>query len=118
VKRVNFLGHLRHGRLTVRGCTIVTVDKEGNELSRVFDKGKSVCLNLGDRVVVSNADLDVDEVASCRVETVYPDGNAGVVVVLGRVSDGSVHVMPSERAKAKNSQPKMGRVIHAPGESA
>lgn len=97
--RRNYAGTLRAGRLTTRGCREVRIDKNGDVVSELWNPTARLYANLGDRLVISNACLSVDEVAGAEVVAMFPSGEPGVRVIVGSVADGKVHVMKSRKAR-------------------
>lgn len=92
--RAIYVGTLRAGILSLqRGAFLRIVDAEGAIEKDVKDNRSSLCVNLGDRIVLSGAAENENAVA--EVTRIEPGWNERLHVkqVAGFVPDGAVHVM-------------------------
>lgn len=87
-----------------RGCFRRQIDKHGDVVLDDREVTRSLRSEIGDRLVVSNANLAVDEIAVVRVAMVIPDGHRekhAVRIVKGRISIAphDVYVQPLKTSR-------------------
>lgn len=84
-----------------RGCFVTQTDDEGNVVETYKDARRVLVANLGDRLILADADVAADRVASAEVTAVAADGVAlAVAIRFGTVVAGRVSVMKLAAEKA------------------
>jgi hypothetical protein len=86
-----------------RGAWRKTVDRDGAEMSAMREARAVLWANLGDQLIVSDADLDVDAVACVEVVAVDQRGMPTVMVLAGAMPTGKCHVMQGFKAKQRKA---------------
>lgn len=81
------------------------IDREGNVVATSHDPSAKLWANIGDRLILANSDLEIDEIAGVEVLGVEGEQGLRVRVVCGALSPATsrVHVLPARKARAPRS---------------
>jgi hypothetical protein len=87
-----------------RGAWIKRTDRDGAEQSTQRDPSAQLWANIGDRLVVTAAELEQDQIAIVEVAALASDGTPTVRVLSGEMPTGAVLVMPAWKAKSSSTK--------------
>jgi hypothetical protein len=96
------------------GAHVRTIDAEGNPLADTFEPDRRLRPNIGDRLIVADADLASDAIAAVVIDAIDRAGTPTVRTLCGELPRGAVHVLPGRKAKAP-ARPKRRGTLALPG---
>jgi hypothetical protein len=98
-----------------RGAWVRVTDAEGNVLADAYEPRRRLVANLGDRFVLSAADLASNAIGLIEVASIDAAGNATVRVLRGELPIGEVRILPGRLGAPMKRRPPARRPLALPG---